>query len=178
MIAVPSDSTYQAGSAVPARPLGGPADEMPPPEARDDTARPRPGPAIPPPRLRAGHTFGSFALFCTGLGVALFLVAAIGSARLMLPKLSTMPTSNPTSMMPDPNMMKDIVAQNPWIEALQWGSVILGLAGLSLGIVSLTQAGANWRGLTAVIVSGLFLLCICGAVVMAVTLGFGAPAGG
>ena len=155
MVAVPVGSTYRPETAVTARPVDAARETAAEPLSASAAGAPPLGgrPAIlPPPRLRAAYTFGSYALVCTGLGLILFVSAMIVVQRL-LPKLGTLPAAGqkPEDL---ENYFRAAGAQiPPWLVTLEFGSMLFMLAGLALGIVSLTQARTNWRGLTAVIVN-------------------------
>jgi DNA-directed RNA polymerase subunit RPC12/RpoP len=176
MVAVPADSTYRHDDAVAARPLDTPAEAASEPASVDAGQPPTASraPAIPPPRLRTGYTFGSYALLCTGLGVVLFAAAMIGSAGLFWQKFGQGTTTAPSPEEMEQHL-RAVTTEHAWIPALELGGLFFGLAGLALGIVSLTQVRANWRGLTAVIVCAVFLLCVCSATGLAVMMGLGVP---
>ena len=69
-------------------------------------------------------------------------------------------------------------AMDPWLVASQVGALFFAVVALALGTVSLTQyRRGNWRGVLGVIVSGLFVLCVCGGAVLVQLLGAGVSTG-
>ncbi len=175
VIAVPTESTHQPATAVTARPLGGvpsASGAATAPDVCEPPAEHR-RPTIPAQRQRAAFTFGNYALICAGLGLILFAFAMVGGAALFLQHVGPTATTQPTPEEMERHL-RSIVAEHAWIPALELGGLFFGLAALALGIVSLTQVPGNWRGLTAVIVCGLFLVCVCSATGLAVAMGVGA----
>ncbi len=160
-----------------ARPIGAPTAAMVDTAAAPDAVElpaERRRPPISAPRQRAAYTFGNYALICAALGVILFAFAMLGGAVLLVQRLGPAGgAAGRTPQVMDPHLQA-IAAEHPWIFALQFGGLFFGLAGLTLGIVSLTQVSGNWRGLTAVIGCGVFLLCVCSGVALGVAMGFGA----
>lgn len=175
VIAVLTESTHRPETAVTARPLG----DVPPAggaataaDVFEPPAEHR-RPTIPAPRQRTAFTFGNYALICAGLGLILFVFATVGSMALFLQRVGRAGTTAPTPELMEEHL-RAVVSEHAWIPALELGGLFFGLAGLALGIVSLTQVPRNWRGLTAVIVSGLFLVCVCSGTALAVAMGVGA----
>lgn len=175
MVSVPQTSTYQPETAAPARPAGAPP-----------TVTPSQGPFVPSgdareewlaKRRAAAATFGTYALICTALGLVLFGIGAVGSAIVLMREVGPAATTSPATLPMD--KLPRLVAQHPWIPATQYGGMFFGVVGLALSIVSLTQSTrGNWRGITAVIVCALFLLCVCSSAAFAALSGIGMPAGG
>jgi DNA-directed RNA polymerase subunit RPC12/RpoP len=174
-VSVPPQSTYQPETAVPARPAYGPP-----------TITPNLGPLAPSAELRdesllrrqkAAVSFGTYALICTALGVVLFGIGTVGTLVILMREIGPMPTSGPVSLPMD--KLPRLAAQHAWIPATQYGGLFFTVTGLALSIVSLTQsARGNWRGITAVIVCGLFLLCVCSSAAITALSGLGLPTGG
>jgi DNA-directed RNA polymerase subunit RPC12/RpoP len=171
---VPEQSTYRPDAAVPARPsdAGEPEGLTPLPAIQ------RPGPAFSP-RQQNAQRFGRYAIRCVALALILYAIAATRGALLLRGSSGLWTATQPT-----PEQMSDFERQlrqvglDPWVAIPQYGGLFFALAGLVLGIVSLTQGvSGNWRGLVAVIVCGLFFLCICASVAMMAMVGGRIPAG-
>ncbi len=173
---VPQQSTYEPDAAVPARPLDdvpaetGPASRMRLPEQTLAST----------PRQRGARTFGSYALSCMLVAIALFAIGVTRSALLLRGSGAALTASQPT-----PEQFRDFEAQvrqfgmDPWVAIPQYAGLFFALAGLVLGIVSLSQGiRGNWRGLVAVVVCALFFLCLCAGVVILMLSGFGAGMAG
>ncbi len=163
LVAVPHESTYEPRAAVSARPLGPPS---PPVMEAAGPEQPHVVP-VPPQRRRTARTFGLFALICAGLAAVLFAASMVMAAGVVVPHV----TSAPANTLTDSQMrqIEEELGQTPAIAVTVFGAMFFALAGLSLGIVSLTQAArGNWPGGIAVVVSGLMLLCFCAGTVMQV----------
>ncbi|MBP7747289.1 MAG: hypothetical protein KA383_14300 [Phycisphaerae bacterium] len=168
-LSVPLQSTYNPESAVMARPADGPA--VP------DTTMPSPyaaghRPPTPPHRQRVARTFGSYALLCTALGALLFCVGVARGFQLLAAAGVFQPTSQPSPQ--DLMQIQMKIAPDPWVIGPQIGGAFFALAGLTLGIISLTQSRqGNWQGILATVLCGLFFLCICSGTVLSAVMGFG-----
>jgi DNA-directed RNA polymerase subunit RPC12/RpoP len=176
VVSVPAQSTYRPDAAISARPVARSA-EQPHNLAAETLVAEERRPAIPPPRRRAATTFGTYAFICTLLSLILFGVAT-ATATITLLRLSggkAPATMNQQQI----TELQDQVMRKPWFIAAQFGGLFFALAGLVLGIVSLTQvARGNWRGIVSVVVCGLSLLCICASAVFSAATGFGMPSPG
>ncbi len=175
VMSVPEQSTYQADAAVAARPLDTSA-------AAETTPFLGPqGAGLPlSPRQLAARRFGRYALSCTLLAVALYAISATRGALLLRGSGGMWTATQPT-----PEQMNDLgrqmrqVGTDPWVAIPEYGGLFFALAGLVLGIVSLTQGiSGNWRGLVAVIACAVFFLCLCAGVVLLAMSGFGSAAAG
>lgn len=162
---VPSQSTYQPDQAVTARPVGAPPlPEVPAPSGELPPIGGERSPFVPAPRQRTAYTLGLYGLVCTGLALLLFGASVIGVGRIAL-QSGILGEGGP----PSPEQMEkvqEIVLQQPWLIAAEFGGLFFAVAGLLLGIVSLVQVRWNWRGTTSVVVCGLFLMCVCAGAVM------------
>jgi hypothetical protein len=171
---VPQQSTYEPNAAVPARPF----DASPRPEG-PSFGTPPPPEMVPSPRQQAARRFGRYALTCTLLAIALYAISATRGFLLMRASgglsIATQPVSAQTGQL---ERQIQRVGTDPWVAIPEYGGLFFALVGLVLGIASLTQSvSGNWRGLVAVIVCGLFFLCICAGVVMMLAGGLRLPTG-
>lgn len=176
VISVPNESTLGAEPQAPARPM--PADSAPPPHGIGDQPSPAPPPTAPPPpgalhvgpppithRIISARRFGNYALICTGLVAVLFIAMVVQMFAIMAPFMSELTTSQP-----DPDRMQKMqselgakLAKSPLYLAFAYGSAFFALVGLVVAIVSLKQSTqSNWRGIVALIICGLWVLCFCG----------------
>jgi DNA-directed RNA polymerase subunit RPC12/RpoP len=164
VMTIPRESTYRAEAAVAARPLSPPAgsandaevsaDEGPPPEWR------RRRPPVPPPRQRAANTFGSYGLVCALLALLLLGIAVVRATTIAARSGKFTSPTPPTPA--DMTELQEQMAKDPWFVGPQIGAAFFALVGLPLGIISMVQAPqGNWRGLTTIIICGLFFLCMC-----------------
>jgi DNA-directed RNA polymerase subunit RPC12/RpoP len=173
VMSVPRDSTYSPEAAVPARPLSGVAGTQP--EAMGPLTEVPPAVAAAAARQHGARTYGGYALICTALALILIGVAVVRAGTLYFQsgKL-TGPTPPTASEMGDLQLQ---AAKDPLVVGPTLGAVFFALVGLVLAIVSLAQArSGNWRGLTAAIICGLFLLCYCGGTMVSALAGFRMPA--
>lgn len=167
LVAVPHESTYEPRAAVSARPLGPPS---PPVMEATGPEQPHRVP-VPPQRRRTARTFGLFALICAGLAAVLFTASMVLAASVVVPHVAGAPANTLTDS--QMRQIEEELGQTPAIAVTVFGAMFFAVAGLSLGIVSLTQnARGNWPGSIAVFVSGLMLLCFCAGMVMRVMQGF------
>jgi len=177
MVGVPAQSTYNPAAAASARPATSagtipPQPGVPPvPYAAPDEQRP----LQPTVRRRAATTLGNYALICTLLAMILYGAGIIGGISLTFGELAKHPGA--TLDRAQIEASQQLMTQQPWIIATQFGGLFFALVGLVLGIVSLVQARAgNWQGMLAVAVCGLFMLCICTVAIIAVATGLGGVA--
>ena len=175
MVSVPIESTYRPEMAVAARPAA-PSEDAP------SVGVAVPGTAVPITPLRAGRmraaaAWGSYSLISTALILVLFGVAMIRVLTVFAKSGFARATSAPSSE--QVLKMQQQVAMDPWITGSQIGALFFAVVALALGIVSLNLSRqGNWRGVVGVVISGLFLLCICGGTVIAQLAGFGVSVGG
>jgi len=174
VMSVPQESTYQAEAAVPARTLsgGGRQPEGIGPLPEPPAIHAPPGRPTAEAKQRSARVYGSYALVCTALALALFCIGGVRAAMLYVQSGKMTGGSPPT-----PAEIADLqqrAAQDPWVVGPQYGAIFFALVGVVLAIVSLTQGiSGNWRGLTAGIICGLFFLCLCTGVVFSLLTGFG-----
>lgn len=165
LVTVPSESTFRPDGAVVARPL----DERVPPAPPAPPAGLRP-PYIPAPRRQAANTFGKYALICTILAVILFAVYLIAFMTQVVPALGGLPTGQLDQ--DEIERLQEAMSKHPWVVAVQFGVFFFTLVGLVLGIVSLAQnRHGNWRGVTAVVLCGMYIVCVCGGTLLLVSMG-------
>lgn len=165
LLNVPQQSTCDAQPAVTARP------------AEHDPAggwtHDRDAPALPtgvehgadPDRQRAARTYGNYALICSGITLLLLGIAVMLCMSLMVNEIGYPPpeTLNEEQVQ---DMLAEVL-QDARVVGLSLGALFFALVGAVCAIVSLTQsARGNWRGITAVIVCGLFLLCNCSQILI------------
>jgi len=179
MVTVPRESTYDPDAAIAARPAqaGGAA-------SAEDGGGEAAGP-LPPGLSRAGysdrrrqaaHTLGTWALICTVLAVVLFIVYLVGAVTIIAPVVGDQ--ISPNLDKEQISAVQAVASQHPWILAAVCGAVFFALAGLTLAIVSLTQARQrNWRAVTALTVCGVFFLCVCLGLIVNIAA-FGWPGAG
>lgn len=165
LVRVPAESTYTPDEAVPARPAPAPQPGLgqpwqPPPIAGAD-------PEILFRRRSTAIAFGNGALACTVLMIVLVGAYFARVVPLMMGAGLLTPTSQPS-----PQQVISIVGSDPWAVALPLGATFFGIAGLVLGIVSMVQrSGGNWRGITSIVICGLWVLCQCAGVALGIVQG-------
>ncbi|MCA9244004.1 MAG: hypothetical protein KDA32_08630 [Phycisphaerales bacterium] len=126
-------------------------------------------------RESAVRRYGVFGAICAVFAAACLLTAVFILLPIML--------KAPSEMREDPEQMQRFLIEKlsgspmqgvPFAAAV--GMVFFSLAGLTLGVISLTQSGGkDWAGWIATIVAGGLVLMFCGSLALAAS-GFG-PAG-
>ncbi len=170
----PAVSDRGEDAAVEFEPVGsrGPTTIQPPPPP--SPAELHVGPALSY-RDQAARRLGTYALICTGLAVLLFAAVFVYSVAQFAGELMQNPASQPS-----PERMAELEAKlsaNPWAGAATMGAAFFALVGMVLGVTSLVQSRRrNWRAVVSVVICGLFVLCVCGGMAMAIMSGLAAPA--
>jgi hypothetical protein len=109
-------------------------------------------------RERLARTYGNWGLVCTGITLALMASSMIYSITVF----SDMLTAD-TASQPSLEEMSEQVVKHPWLVAGPLASMLFAVVGLALGITSVKQTTrGNWRGIVALVICGLFVLCFCG----------------
>jgi DNA-directed RNA polymerase subunit RPC12/RpoP len=171
VVTVPAESTYQTDSVVTARP----------------TAQ-RPGEAVPPLMVehrqasqRLAAAYGRYALICTAIWMALFGIMAVRTMSIMKESGLLSPATRPAATQPGtageergpagPGGMTEEqlrrlqarASSDPWIAGSEIGALFFGVTSLVLALISLRhQRRGNWQAFTALILCGLFMICMCG----------------
>ena len=174
MVSVPPESTYHPETAVAARPTPPPSGETPTAaEPVDYTQAPPAGSARP----HTARTWGNYCLVSTALILLLF-VSAIARAFVLFAKFG-LPQAQTAPSADEMRKMQLQIGTDPWLAGSMMGALFFAVVTLVLGIVSLAQSRrGNWRGILGVAIGGLFVLCVCGANIVGLLMGLGAPAGG
>jgi hypothetical protein len=174
VVTVPMRSSLEATPAATARPITPP---VPPASGVGATAswelpagRPPPVPATVAglgidanreARRRSAATFGKYALVCTLLGLGLLGVSIGFGTVQFLQAVQEMGISSPTPE--DLQAIATRMGNAGWLAAGQLGAGFFTLAGMALGIVSLTQH-RTWKGVLSVVVCGFVMTCFCVAI--------------
>jgi hypothetical protein len=110
-------------------------------------------------RDQTARTYANYALICTAITVLLIVGTMIYGATLMADKYGAAATSQPSLN----ELSEELARQHPGLAAGPLGAMFFAVVGLALGITSIRQtARGNWRGIVAVVLCGLFVLCFCG----------------
>lgn len=165
-VGVPTESSLGEVPPVAARPTGGADDATTP------TAHPTPGELHVGPTMtyrdRAARTYGNYALICTGIAIALMVATTIYGVTLMRDKLNDYVESQPSFE----QISQELALQHPGLAVGPLGAMFFAVVGLALGITSVKQTTrGNWRGIGAVVICGLFVLCFCGINIFGLLMG-------
>jgi hypothetical protein len=174
LVSVPAESTYRPGQPPPTpagaatAPFNSPEPQRPlepPPAGNSGAPLPLPLPVQVERQARA-RTFGNAALACTALSLALF----VAYTALALPLiLRAMPQQQGKATPDFQKLSEDLqhMPAAPFLAGAQCGFLFFAVAGLALGIVSVIQSrSGNWRGWVGLSVSGFFVLCTCGLLIL------------
>jgi DNA-directed RNA polymerase subunit RPC12/RpoP len=158
VVAVPQTSTFEGGPIMPARPAGSPEGETP-------TLPTPPTPewqAEVDLRARAARRLGNYAWICLGITIALLAAAAFIVGSLMFSKLGPGQIT-PESLHEVQTQVEQELAKRSDFIALSFAFEVLSVVALALSVASVVRSPQrNARGIAALIVSALFVLCICG----------------
>jgi hypothetical protein len=110
-------------------------------------------------REQAARTYANYALICTAIAVVLMIATMIYGAALMADRLNTAGSSQPSL----DKISQELALEHRSLAVGPLGAMFFAVVGLALGIASIKQTTrGNWRGITAVVACGLFVLCFCG----------------
>ncbi len=165
VVAVPQTSNFEPGPIPPARP--GPPVEGGPPTPPPTTYW---QPAPPSPRERTARRLGNYAWLCLVLTALLLVFIAFKGLSIWMQKIG--PTSQMGEMTSSRfNEIQLEVMQElqrmPVVMAASLAAEALTVLALILAITSVVQSRRhNARGIVALVLSGLMVLCLCGGAVL------------
>lgn len=170
LVRVPEGSTYRPDDAVTARPAAAAG-------AVGEDGLPAGIAAAQARRAEAALRYGTYGVVCTVLTLVTFAAGLGLGLAIMLREAGGTPLSELTKA--ETERVQAAVMRSGWVVGTQLGAIFFALVGLTFGIVSLAQrAAANWRGVLATVICGLFVVCFCGLNVVGLALGLGPPSPG
>lgn len=164
-VAVPLSSTYAPEQSVSALP------PTPPPPGMSEVPSPAPvmgpmAPQIAPARPASSRAWGNYALVCTVLVIGLFAAGMVRGYVVAI-QAGFSPTSAPSAE--SWQQLQQRTGGEVVAPGLYFGSLFFAVVGLVLGIVSVVQS-VDWRGILAIVICGLFMLCVCGIYLVAAAM--------
>jgi hypothetical protein len=156
VVAVPQTSTFDGGT-VTARPAGLPEGGTPPLPVSEPQWAP-----VANSRAAAARRLGNYAWISLAIAIVLAGAAAFVVASVMLNKLGPGPANANRLTEIQKQTLEELSKRTDFI-ALGFAYDIVSVIALALSIASVVRSTQNnTRGIVALVLSGLFVLCICG----------------